>query len=413
MKLRVKTRPLSFVIAIVLFIFSSGPVPGSLWAVKDFVSKAGDVAFVAHADNNGYVSGEIIVELKSRRDPYEVAGGHNMVVLEDLEDNQYLFGIPDSRTVTQAGAELIADHRNVKSAEPNFRLRMPEVDQRSQAFVDQRSQAFVDGQSPGSYYDQYAAVAIGAPEAQTVADGNGVMVAIIDTGVDTSHPALSGRLFSGYDYVDNDSNPSETGMGVAYGHGTMVAGVVALVAPGAIIMPIRAFSSDGLGKASKVANAIRYAARRNADVINIAFGMSDESNPIRKAIEFAAQRGAVLVTSAGNDNTSFPQFPASDENVMAVGATDETGNKADFSNYGFHVDVAAPGVNIYSAYPGGQWVWWSGTSFAAAFVSGGAAMVLSAGGGDPAQIIQDTAIPCCGGLLGSGLIDLFAAVNAS
>jgi thermitase len=403
--MRLKTR--IFSLAIIVFLAAA---PVMLRIGNSCILKLGDLALMARADGNNFVNGEVVVELKPRRNAGDVAARHNMTVLEDLEDDTYLFGILDSRTVEEAVAELKADHRDVRSAEPNYLLKVPEVDQRSVAWVDQRSVAWVDGESPPEYFDQYAMQLIRATEAQESADGSGVTVAVIDTGVDTDHPTFD-NVVQGYDYVSHDNNPAEEGSGPAYGHGTMVAGIVALVAPRATVMPVRAFDSNGIGTAANVGNAIRYAARNGADVINMSFGVSTESAPIRSAIEFASRQGAVLIVAAGNSNTSVPQYPASDEDVLAVGATDNADNKADFSNYGSHIAVGAPGVSIYSAYPGGRFAWGDGTSYATAFVSGEAALVLSVGGGDADQIIRDTAVPCCGGLLGNGRIDALAAVS--
>jgi thermitase len=243
-------------------------------------------------------------------------------------------------------------------------------------------------------------------------------VAVIDTGIDTGHPAFSGDLAQGHDFLDNDDDPSEEGRGRIFGHGTMVAGVIALLAPEVTIMPLRAFDSDGTGKASKVGQAIRYAARNGADVITMSFGTTKKTAPIEKAIAFASRRGVTLIASAGNNDTSFPvQYPASDRNVLAIAATDNADIKAEFSNYGDHIAVCAPGVSIYSAYPGNRFAWGDGTSYAAAFVSGEAALVLSSRGGNVDQIIKTTAVniddlnPNFRRLLGFGRIDVLAAVS--
>jgi thermitase len=141
--------------------------------------------------------------------------------------------------------------------------------------------------------------------------------------------------------------------------------------------------------------------------------------PIRTAIQFAARQRIVLIASAGNKNTnSLPPYPASDNlRVIAVAATDPADVKADFSNYGLYIDVCAPGVNIYSAYPEGRFAWGSGTSFAVPFVSGSAALVLSTGDSNAGQAVEETAIPIdhlnpsFRGLLGWGRIDARAAVS--
>lgn len=399
--LKANTFSITVVVIVATLLLASLPAPLQVFGIWDVVEVASAQAGVP------YEEGVVVVELQPRKNANQVARRHNMTVLEELGDNFYLFGINDSRTVEQAVAELEADTSNVVSAEPNYLLTVPEVDQRSMAFVDGNEAA---------YTDQYALELIQATQAQVIADGAGVIVAVVDTGVDTTHPAFS-QVVQGYDYVDHDNNPSETGYGEAYGHGTMVAGIIALVAPQAAILPVRAFDSEGVGKASAVANAIRYASRQGAVVVNLSFSLPVVSAPIRSAISFASRRGAVLIASAGNDDTSTPPFPASDPQVMAVAATDSADIKADFSNYGSFISVSAPGVSVHSAYPGGTYASWEGTSFAAPFVSGEAALVVSRMGRNARQTIEDTAVninalnPNYSGLLGSGRIDCLAAVS--
>jgi hypothetical protein len=367
----------------------------------------------------GYANAVVVCQVLPGTNAREVAARHNMTVEEDLTDQVFVFGIPDGRTVEQAASELNADSQVVE-AEPDFLVKLPEVDQRSMAAVDQHSVIFVDGQSPSDYFGQYALPLIRVPEAQAISVGKGVTVAVIDTGVDATHPAFK-HVAQGYDFVDGDAEPAEESGGAVYGHGTMVAGIIALVAPEARIMPVRAFNKDGIGRASDVGQAIRFAARQGANVINMSFGVPVESAPIpiRTAIQFAARQRIVLIASAGNKNTnSLPPYPASDNlRVIAVAATDPADVKADFSNYGLYIDVCAPGVNIYSAYPEGRFAWGSGTSFAVPFVSGSAALVLSTGDSNAGQAVEETAIPIdhlnpsFRGLLGWGRIDARAAVS--
>jgi thermitase len=413
MRPRIKPNTFSLVVIVVLAIFVLTSIPGSRQPKSDSITKATGLAFATQAASGGnYDKYDVIANLAPGVNVRNVARNHNLPIVKNLSDNIYLFRIQnsDSRTVEDVVAELSADP-DVVWAEPNYFVDLPELsglDQRSTAFIDQRSTAFIDGSSPADYFGQYAIVLVEATAAHLVATGVGVTVAVIDTGIDASHPVFA-NVAPGYDVVNYDSNPVEEGTGSGYGHGTLVAGVVALVAPQATIMPIRAFTSDGVATASNVANAIRWATDNGADVINMSFGMTDESGAVQAAINYASSRGVVLVAAAGNQDTSVPQYPASDPNVLAVAATDQYDAKADFSNYGSHVAVSAPGVSIYSAYPGGAWAWWSGTSFAAPFVSGEAALLLSIGR-SPSQI-QSTATPLSGSGLGSGRIDCLAAVS--
>jgi thermitase len=406
--MKAKTLLLAVILALAGFILTPGP--STRWVGSDFISQAGGLTFVAQAGGSAnYVPGQVVCEVSPGVNIYALASQLGMTVLDDLEDNLFLLGLPPLMTVGQA-VSLLKATPGVVLAEPNYLAQSPEVNR------TQRSHASVGG-SPSNYYGQYALQLIRATQAQAIADGGGVTVAVIDTGVDTSHPAFH-LVAPGYDFADDDNDPTEECCGDAYGHGTMVAGVVAAVAPGATILPVRAFDANGVGAASNIGKAIRYAVRQGSNVLNLSFGLTTQSAPIQKAIDFAWQQEVVLIAAAGNGNTSAPQYPASDDlRVLAVAATDQNDVKAGFSNYGSHIDVSAPGVSIYSAYPGGSYASWEGTSFSAPFVSGEAALVLSHGSGDAGQVIQDTAVnidalnPGYRGLLGRGRIDALAAVS--
>ncbi|MCS6805901.1 MAG: S8 family serine peptidase [Acidobacteriota bacterium] len=367
-----------------------------------------DAAVQADSSAASYDPQTIIVELKPQRTIQGVAGRYNLVVLEEVDERIWLLGIPQGRTVEQVMSELRAD-RDVKSVEPNYLLQIPEINQRTIANVD----------GPGSsaaYAAQPALSLLGVMSAQAVADGRGVVVAVIDTGIDVAHPAL-GSLTSGYDFVDRDSDPSEVSGGIGYGHGTLVAGLIKLVAPGVTIMPVRAFGPDGRGTASNIAKAIRYAAQNGADVINLSFGTLGQPQAMRGVMNLALRR-AIVVTAAGNSNTNWPvPYPASVEEAMTIAATDLSDYKAALSNYGAHVDLCAPGVELISAFPGGGFASASGTSFSAALASGAVALVKSSGRANAAQAVLDSAVNIDGlnpgyrGMLGRGRLDVLAAVS--
>lgn len=356
----------------------------------------------------GYDPYTIIVELKSQRAIGDVAGRYNLVVLEEVDERIWLLGIPQARTVDQVMREVSAD-RDVKLVEPNYLLQIPEIDQRTIANVDGPS-------TSTTYATQPALSLLGIVSAQAVADGRGIIVAVVDTGMDMTHPAL-GSVVAGYDFVDRDSDPSEVSGGQGYGHGTLVAGLIKLVAPGATIMPIRAFGPDGRGTASNIAKAIRYAAQNGADIINLSFGTLGQPQAMRGSMNFALRR-AIVVTAAGNSNTNWPvPYPASVEEALTVAATDLLDYKAAISNYGSHVDLCAPGIELISAFPGGRFASASGTSFSAALVSGAVALVRSSGRTHVAQAVLDSAVnidginPSYRGMLGRGRLDVLAALS--
>lgn len=294
----------------------------------------------------------------------------------------------------------------VMIAEPNATHRSPEA---------RKNVAWAIG-TPQAYATQWAPQAMRLAEAHAIASGTGIRVAVIDTGVDRSHPLLAGRLLPGFDFVDYDADPSETGStaNAAYGHGTHVAGLVAMVAPGAKIMPLRALDADGVGNAWVLAEALLYALDPDGDpdtddgahVINLSLGSLSRTRMLAAIADIAAcaaevpddpigdrsdpgysddarrcrrGNGAVVVAASGNDaSTSVKQYPAAEgaHGLLAIAASNASRKLAGFSNFGSWINLAAPGENITSAVPGGYGTW-SGTSMAAPLVAGTAALLRS------------------------------------
>ncbi len=217
-----------------------------------------------------------------------------------------------------------------------------------------------------------------------------VTIAIIDTGVDLAHPDLQANLLPGYDFVDDDNVPQD-----GNGHGTNVAGIaaaalngigVAGVAPSARILPVRVLDNSGSGDIANVAAGIVYAADR-AKVLNLSLGAASGSQTLLDAINYAVNtQGRLVVAAAGNcgdgnypyngcSALNQPLYPAAYSNVMAVAATTADDTRASFSNVGSYVDIAAPGISIYSTYYGNSYAYESGTSQATPHVSGLAALI--------------------------------------
>ncbi|MEM6778406.1 MAG: S8 family peptidase [Planctomycetota bacterium] len=253
--------------------------------------------------------------------------------------------------------------------------------------------------------------AVEAPEAWAAGyTGEGILVAVVDTGVDLDHPDLVNNLYvnpgeiagdgidndgngyvddiRGYDFVGRDANPND-----GNGHGTHVAGTIAAdlngvgatgIAPDATILPVRVLGNDGSGSTNSVAAGIRYAAELGADIINLSLG-GGYSRAIDAAIQYAESLGSLIIAAAGNESAAVPGYPArfsaSDSNVLSVGAHDQRNQIARFSNdvgSSGAVQIDAPGVGIYSTYTGGGYATLSGTSMASPHVAGVAALALSA-----------------------------------
>jgi len=238
--------------------------------------------------------------------------------------------------------------------------------------------------------------------------GAGVKVAIIDTGIDYTHPDLDGNFNSellGYDYVNSDNDPMDDA-----GHGTHCAGIVAAedndagvvgVAPEANLYAVKVLGASGVGYTSDVVKGIEWAVDNNMDVISMSLGGSSLTS-LEEACDAAYSNGLVLVASAGNygvptgnnPKATTVRYPAAYDSVIAVSATDDTDTIASFSSRGPEVELAAPGVNINSTYLNNAYTLMSGTSMAAPHVSGVAALLISNGLTDPDDIreaLQSTA----------------------
>ena len=208
---------------------------------------------------------------------------------------------------------------------------------------------------------------------------NTVTIAVIDTGIDYNHSIFKDKLlYSGYDFINNDDDPYDDSL---QGHGTHVAGIIAdstRELDNIKILPIKALNSFGIGTISSLGNSIKYAIDSNVDIINLSLGLTDgvHSNLIEELILEAVNSGITVVNAAGNSNSNtMYSCPSHLDEAIIVSAIDINNNKAYTSNYGPNIDVAAPGVNIYSSIPGDNYAYKSGTSMAAPYISSIAAMI--------------------------------------
>nr|WP_256861686.1 S8 family peptidase [Bacillus cereus] len=216
------------------------------------------------------------------------------------------------------------------------------------------------------------------------------VVAVVDSGVQSTHPDLKGKIIPGYDYVRNNMDSGQDELG----HGTHIAGTIAAVtdngigiagiAPNVKVLSVRVLDRSGYSYNDVIANGITYAADHGAKVINLSIAMEDPSQVLEDAVNYAWNKGTVLIAGAGNSSTSKSYYPAAYSNVISVAATDSNDTKWERSNYGMSVDIAAPGVDIMSTVPTSwdpenPYSTKSGTSMATANVSGVAALLASKG----------------------------------
>ena len=310
-----------------------------------------------------YEANQIIARLKSGVVAETLAETYDMTVTGVLRSaNIFLFYTDDDED--EEIRKLLNDKVNVEWAEVNWISRVP-------TGTPYRSWRWGEA---SSYESQHAFELVKLDPALAHYDGTGMVIAVLDTGVDVEHTALKASLLAGRDMISDTDTPNDIGPGLAWGHGTHVAGIVHRIAPESKILPIRVLDSQGRGNTFVLAYAIEYAVEQGADVINLSLGADCGSQVLSSAIQRAIAQGVVIVAAAGNSNTEVPQCPASMPGVIAVAAVDENKVRAEWSNYGVGwVDIAAPGVGITSTFPGG-YASWSGTSMATPFVSGAAAL---------------------------------------
>jgi subtilisin family serine protease len=368
------------------------------------------------------VDGEIIVRLREDAEIAPLLIKHQLSLIGRFGARP-IFRL---RVIGGAGVkakiDALRDEFDVRSAEPNATYEVLEPD---------KNVAWAIG-NPQPFAAQWAAQAIHLAEAHRISTGAGARVAVLDTGVDRSHPALAGKLLPGFDFVDFDTDPSEVGSVAAnrsYGHGTHVAGLVALVAPDARIMPLRILDAEGVGNLWVLGEAMLHAVDPDgnpatddgAHVINLSLSSLAKTDLFKTVASLVACRkhglhgkggsddtaddetdaeavndkaasaadkqrchgfgGAVVVAAAGNSGSNkLREYPAAESSaaLLSVAASNAGGWLADFSNYGSWIKFAAPGDAATSAVPGGGYATWSGTSMAAPLVSGAAALLHAA-----------------------------------
>jgi subtilisin family serine protease len=281
--------------------------------------------------------------------------------------------------------------------------------------------------------------------------GSGVTVAVIDTGVDPTNPVLQKLLVSGYDFTRNVNGGSEkadvstspdlsqaqtaqvnqrtvavldqrtvavldSSQYSAFGHGTMTAGIVHLVAPQAKIMPLKSFNANGTGYDSDILRAIYYAVKNGAKVLNMSFDYPTYSPELANAIKYANNNGAITVASAGNDGQQVAVYPGALPSVIDVASTSNSDIQSVFTNYGAPpVWMAAPGEGVMTTYPWGTYAAGWGTSFSAPFVSGTAALMLGTNGNCTSSKVASGlahAASISDPQLGYGRLDTYQAVQS-
>ena len=365
----------------------------------------------------------------------DVCGRHGLAQISQLSTTSTSAGV--YLVSTSSVDPTISTDADVQSFEPNRAVAEAELSGTTDASLTQSTTTILDqlpgraaisyfGATVANYYvSQPATSLMRLADVQSTSpyDGSGITVAVIDTGVDLNHPALQGVLLPGFDFVHNQDGASELvdldpataaaltqstttildGDGVyqmnsfaaailsqstttildgppsMFGHGTMTAGLIHLVAPGARIMPLKAFAGDGTSELFNIVRAIYYAVDHGANVISMSFEISQSSPAVQDAIQYALNKNVTLVAASGNDGQKIMVYPSGYNSVIGVGSTSNTDGKSVFTNFGTNsIFVAAPGEGVITTYPGASYAAGWGTSFSAPIVAGEAALVLQA-----------------------------------
>ncbi|MBS1876869.1 MAG: S8 family serine peptidase [Acidobacteria bacterium] len=361
-----------------------------------------------------------------------VAARNGLRVIRSLPNRHILVAAPDYIAESSVLRRLKAD-ASVRSAETDPDVTLAEAMESSsttqaslQALPSSLTVAtvtqFYGATVRAGYVAQPAADLIHAPQLQAMGfTGTGV-VAVIDTGVDGTHPALKGVLVGGYDFIhetagaatdttdvsaatqaalaqstvaflDSKNTPVVLNQSTVafldqstvafldgaapqdFGHGTMVAGLIHRVAPAARIMPLKAFGADGSARMSDIVRAIHWAVEHGATVINMSFSTTSSTAELQAAVKYAADRKVIMVAAAGNQGKPLLVYPAGYRAVTGAGSTTNLDGRSAFSNYGeASVYTSAPGEALITTYPGNHYAAVWGTSFSAALVSGAAAV---------------------------------------
>lgn len=395
------------------------------WLLTGLLALLASTAPVSADEQDEVVPGQVVVRLQPGASVSGFLTRYGLTTLDDVASRDiWLLSVPEGDE--EEMSDIFAVDPDVVWAEPNYTGKDLDPDPDTQSI-------FVSG-NPQAYQDQPAISLTRLDRAHRLADGSGVLVAVLDSGIDADHPWLAGSLAPGaWNFIDDNADVRDIGDGVdsndngqtdeMVGHGTLAAGLIVRAAPGAQVLPLKVLDSDGLTNTFTLVQAIAYAVDQGAMIVNISMGTTVDTQILHDAVLEASAAQVVIVASVGNENTNSPvRFPAaySDLGVIAVASTDAQDHRSEFSNFGQHVTLCAPGTVITSTVPGGGFGRASGTSFSAPLVAGTAALVVDRyGTSDPRVVrrlltISATNIegrnPGYEGLLGHGRLNAFHAL---
>ncbi|NOY25382.1 MAG: peptidase S8, partial [Oligoflexia bacterium] len=365
-------------------------------------TNTGDSATPVLTDTEAYLQREVMVSVADDADGVAAMHVQEDFKLRELNRIDAIgvarVAIDDDRGVKQVAASL-GDDARVNFAEPNYLAHISSTTSPNDPYLGY----------------QWNLTQIDAAGAWQYGQGSGVVVAVLDTGVKKGGPDGITNVLAGYDFYNNDSDPTD-----GNGHGTFVSGTigqntdngtgVAGIAPKASILPVKVLSDSGYGDINAISNGLIWAADQGADVANMSLGGSSQSQTLEQACTYAYNKGMVLVAASGNEYSSRVGYPAGYSTVIAVGASRYDQTRAPYSNTGSGLGLLAPGGDtsvdqngdnygdgiLQETFDKGAWTYtfWEGTSMATPHVAAVAALIVAQGVTDPDQvksILFDTA----------------------
>lgn len=393
------------------------PVAATIAVLGSLLTAGARAACEAVDDDR--VPNEILLETKPGVPISAIEERHGVRALDSIpEYNYWKVEVLGGQDVDEVVSRMNQDP-DIRSAEPHRRMENPEGVQQSIPILDLQA-------TSDTFRGQPAAGIIHTAAAHARYTGAGVTVAVVDTAQSLHHPETAAQVPDpGLDLVGGSGTAEVAANGLdddgdglvdeSDQHGTHIAGLVSLAAPGARIYAIRALEEDGKGEAFTVAKGILRAIQAGVDVISVSFTAAHDSRAIERAVDDAIDSGIAVVSAVGNRGLACVEFPAWAAQVVAVAAVDNDLVRASFSNYGPETDLSAPAVDVLSTHGGDAYARWSGTSFAAPLVAGGAALLLEKYPGlSPAEVEQalrettqpDNNAADLAGLMGTGVLDL-------
>ncbi|GAA0349930.1 S8 family peptidase [Bacillus horti] len=335
-----------------------------------------------------YKNGQVFVQFTSEDTASEWIQEHPEFIIEKQYGELVL--LSHTQLKTEELIQTLTQFPQVVQAEPNYIYN-----KQAQEILNNQAQVrFTQAQNDGAEVKkspndeffmpyQWNLKEIFAEQGWGLSSGSTqITIAYLDTGIDIDHEDLKDKIDDGFNSFDKSTNIVDE-----HGHGTHVAGIIGALTNNVTgiagtawenrVLPVKALNENGEGSIFEIASGLIWATDHGAKVINLSLGDSEHSDLLYDAIRYAYERDVVLIAAAGNENVEEPMFPSAYDEVLAVSAVNEKLEKADFSNYGPHIDVAAPGENIPSTFIDDQYVFMSGTSMASPHVAGLAGLIRS------------------------------------